>query len=212
MTPEQIAEVERTGKPIRNLTLYSPASGYVTVRNAFPNQRITPETELYTIVDLDRVWILADVFESDAPLVRLGQAARVSLPYLGGRTLTARVAYILPQVDPQTRTLKVRLEADNPATLLKPEMFVDVEFQAPLGASLSVPAEAVLDAGLTKTVFVDKGNGSFEPRQVRTGRRFADRIEILSGLRQGERVAASGAFLLDSESQMKAPAGEHQHD
>jgi RND family efflux transporter MFP subunit len=212
MTPDQIAEVERTGKPIRNLTLYSPASGYVTARNAFPNQRITPETELYTIVDLDRVWILADVFESDAPLVRLGQAARVSLPYLGGRTLTARVAYILPQVDPQTRTLKVRLEADNPATLLKPEMFVDVEFQAPLGASLSVPAEAVLDAGLTKTVFVDKGNGSFEPRKVRTGRRFNDRIEILSGLRQGERVAASGAFLLDSESQMKAPAGEHQHD
>jgi Cu(I)/Ag(I) efflux system membrane fusion protein len=212
MTPEQIAEVERTGKPTRNLTLYSPASGYVTVRNAFPNQRITPETELYTIVDLDRVWILADVFESDAPLVRLGQTARVSLPYLGGRTMTARVAYILPQVDPQTRTLKVRLEADNPATLLKPEMFVDVEFQASLGASLSVPAEAVLDAGLTKTVFVDKGNGSFEPRQVRTGRRFNDRIEILSGLRQGERVAASGAFLLDSESQMKAPAAEHQHD
>jgi len=212
MTPDQIAEVDRTGKPIRNLTLYSPASGYVTVRNAFPNQRITPETELYTIVDLDRVWILADVFESDAPLVRLGQAARVSLTYLGGRTLTARVAYILPQVDPQTRTLKVRLEADNPATLLKPEMFVDVEFQASLGASLSVPAEAVLDAGLTKTVFVDKGNGSFEPRQVRTGRRFNDRIEILSGLRQGERVAASGAFLLDSESQMKAPAAEHQHD
>ena len=124
----------------------------------------------------------------------------------------ARVSYILPQVDPQTRTLKVRLEADNPATLLKPEMFVDVEFQAALGSSLSVPAEAVLDAGLTKTVFVDKGDGSFEPRKVQTGRRFGDRIEVLSGLRLRERVAASGAFLLDSESQMKAPAGEHRHD
>ena len=163
-------------------------------------------------MDLDRVWILADVFESDAALVRLGQSARISLPYLGGRTLMARVSYILPQVDPQTRTLKVRLEADNPATLLKPEMFVDVEFQAALGTSLSVPAEAVLDAGLTKTVFVDKGDGSFEPRKVQTGRRYGDRIAILSGLQLRERVAASGAFLLDSESQMKAPAGEHRHD
>ncbi len=213
MTEAQIAQVERTGKPIRVVTLYSPAAGYVTARNAFPNQRITPETELYTIVDLDRVWIVADVFEADAPLITLGQAAHITLAYPDGRTLAARVSYILPQVDPQTRTLKVRLEADNRATLLKPEMFVDVEFRAPVGSALSVPADAVLDSGLTKTVYVDKGDGMFEPRQVRTGRRFGSRIEILAGLRPGERVAASGVFLLDSESQLKAPAaGGHTHD
>jgi RND family efflux transporter MFP subunit len=213
LTAAQIAEVERTGKPIRVVTLYSPAAGYVTARNAFPNQRITPETELYTIVDLDRVWIVADVFEADAPRVALGQAARITLPYAGGRTLAARVGYILPQIDPQTRTLKVRLEADNPATLLKPEMFVDVEFRVPVGTALSVPAEAVLDTGLTKTIYVDKGEGLFEPRKVQTGRRYGDRIEILAGLRPGERVAASGVFLLDSESQMRAPAsGGHAHD
>jgi hypothetical protein len=213
LTPEQIAEVERTGKPIRAVTLYAPASGYVTARNAFPNQRVTPDTELYTIADLDRVWILADVFESDAALIRVGQAARISLPYLGGQARQARVTYILPQIDPQTRTLKVRLEADNPETLLKPEMFVDVEFRVPLAAALSVPAGAVLDTGLSKTVFVAQGNGVFEPRKVETGRRLGERIEILSGLRAGERVAASGAFLLDSESQMKAPAsGGHAHD
>lgn len=213
LTPAQIAEVERTGKPTRVVTLYSPAAGYVTARNAFPNQRITPETELYTIVDLDRVWIMADVFEADTPRVALGQAARITLPYAGGRTLAARVSYILPQIDPQTRTLKVRLEADNPATLLKPEMFVDVEFRVPVGTALSVPAEAVLDTGLTKTIYVDRGEGLFEPRKVQTGRRYGDRIEILAGLHPGERVAASGVFLLDSESQMKAPAtGGHAHD
>ena len=213
LTAAQIAEVERTGKPLRVVTLHSPTAGYVTARNAFPNQRITPETELYTIVDLDRVWIMADVFETDAPRVALGQAVRIALPYAGGRTLAARVGYILPQIDPQTRTLKVRLEADNPAMLLKPEMFVDVEFRVPVGVALSVPAEAVLDTGLTRTIYVDKGEGLFEPRKVQTGRRYGDRIEILSGLHPGERVAASGVFLLDSESQMKAPAtGGHAHD
>jgi membrane fusion protein, copper/silver efflux system len=213
----QIREIERTGKPIRDVTVYAPASGYITSRNAFARQRITPETELYALADLSRVWILADVFEIDAPRVRVGQAATVSLAYAPGVRLQGRVSYILPQVDPMTRTVKARIEVPNRNLALKPDMYTDVEFHIATGSHLTLPLEAVVDTGLTKTVFVDRGNGYFEPRQVATGMAAGDRIEILSGLKAGERVAASGNFLLDSESRLKAPApapahGEHAHD
>jgi Cu(I)/Ag(I) efflux system membrane fusion protein len=214
LSAEQIAEITRTGNPIRNIVLHSPISGYVTVRNAFPNQRVTPETELYTIVDLSRVWILADVFENEAALVRLGMPARITPPFPAARARSARVSYIQPAVDPVTRTLKVRLEAPNPSLELKPEMFVSVDFEVALPKRLSVPADAVLDSGLRKIVFVDRGGGLFEPRQVVTGERFDDRIEILQGLKAGERVVTSGNFLLDSESQLKAagaPSGHEGH-
>lgn len=219
LTDTQIDEVRRTGKPLASVTLYSPAQGYVLTRNAFANQKIAPDTELYTVADLSRVWVLASVFEYEAPLVRAGQAATVSLPYAGGRTYRARVSYIQPQVDPATRTIQVRLELDNPALALKPDMFVDVELAVAQPSRLTVPAEAVLDSGLTKTVFVDRGNGSFEPREVSTGQQIGDRIEVLKGLKAGERIVTSGNFLLGSESQLKAAAGGmtapaegHQHD
>jgi membrane fusion protein, copper/silver efflux system len=214
LSETQIEQVRRTGKAVRNITIESPASGYLTTRNAFPRQRIMPDTELYQIVDLSHVWIMADVFESDAARVRLGQYATVSLSYLPGRSFGARVSYILPQVDPATRTLKVRLEADNPGLLLKPEMYVDVEFRLSLGRRLTVPSEAVVDSGERQTVFVDRGNGHFEPRAVSTGQTIGNRIEILRGLQAGERVVSSGNFLIDSESQLKAAAtgGAHPHD
>ena len=204
LTEPQIAEVEETRKPLRSVTLYSPASGIVTARNAFPNQRIGPETELYTLADLSRVWIIADIFEPDAARIRVGQHATIELPFAPGRRLHASVTYILPQVDPATRTLKVRLEAANPAALLKPDMFVDVNFQIALPPRVNVPADAVLDAGASKRVFVDLGNGFFEPRLVETGARSGDRVEIVSGLKAGERIVTSGTFLVDSESQMTA--------
>jgi membrane fusion protein, copper/silver efflux system len=115
----------------------------------------------------------------------------------------ARVSYIQPQIDPATRTLKVRIDAPNPAMQLKPDMFVDVEFQSAPQRKLTVPAEAVLDAGQRKTVFVDHGNGNLEPRQVEIGERLGDRVEILKGLKAGERIVTSGNFLIDSESQLK---------
>jgi RND family efflux transporter MFP subunit len=160
---------------------------------------------------------MAEVFESDAARVQVGQWATVSLSYLAGRGFRGRVSYILPQLDPTTRTLKVRLDADNPGLLLKPEMYVDVEFRVALGGRLTVPSEAVLDSGLKKTVFVDRGNGYFEPREVVTGQSIGDRIEILRGLKAGDRVVTSGNFLVDSESQLKAATsgsggGAHQHD
>jgi RND family efflux transporter MFP subunit len=202
----QMEEVERTDKPIKSITLYSPAAGYVTARNAFPGQRVTPETELYAITDLSRVWVMADVFEADAPQIRLGQSATIILPGTTS-TLPARVAYLQPQIDPTTRTLKVRLELANPGLRLKPDMFVDVLMQIGAGRRLTVPTEAVLDSGTTKTVFLDLGNGFFEPRQVETGQRIGDRVEIVKGLRPGERIVTSAAFLLDSESQLKSAMG-----
>lgn len=218
--PAQIQQITRTGKPITNITVRSPMRGHVTTRNAFPGQKIMPDTELYTIIDLSRVWIMADIFESEAGLVRPGQPAVIRMPYAGGRMLNARVTFIQPQIEPMTRTLKVRLEAENPGLLLKPDMFVDVEFRFATASAVSVPAEAVLDTGERQTVFVDRGNGYLEPRQVEIGQRLGDRIEIRSGLKPGERIVVSGNFLIDSESQIRsavsgaaaAPAGEHPHD
>jgi RND family efflux transporter MFP subunit len=202
----QIDQIIATGQTIKNITLYSPATGYVTDRKAFPQLKVTPDTDLYTIVDLSRVWILADVFEYEAPSIHVGETARVSLQALPGRVFNARVDNILPQVDAATRTLRIRLDMDNPGVALKPDMYADVEFRLNLPAKLTVPADAVLDSGEHKTVFIDRGNGYFEPRQVETGERDSERIQILSGLKGGERVVTSGNFLIDSESQMKAAA------
>lgn len=210
----QVRQIEKTQKPITNVTISSPVSGYVTEKNAFTKQRITPETELYTIVDLSRVWVMADVFEYEAGAVRVGQRAIVTATAYPGQRFPATVAYIQPQVDPQTRTLRVRLELGNANLLLKPDMYVDVELFSGTKARLTVPANAVLNSGLRQTVFVDRGNGYLEPRHVQIGNQFGDRLEILSGLRAGERIVTSGTFLIDSESQLKSAAGgaaPHQH-
>jgi len=209
LSESQINEIARTNQPITNITIYSPITGYITARNAFPKQRVTPEMELYTIADLRTVWIMADVFENEAPAVTLGQAATIELAYQPGKSLRAKVNYIQPQVDPMTRTLKIRLEAENPNLLLKPDMFVDVQFRAATPARVHVPAEAVLDTGTRQTVFVDRGNGLLESRQVEIGERLGDRIEIRKGLKPGERIVVSGNFLIDSESQLKAA---YHHD
>ncbi len=214
LSESQIQEITRTQQPLTNITIYSPISGYVMMRNAFPKQRITSETELYTVVDLSKVWIMADVFENEASMIQVGMPVRFKLSYGTGRAFNGRVSYIQPQVDPMTRTLKVRIEADNSGMTLKPDMFVDVEFNVTMPARMTVPAEAVLDTGLKKTVFVDRGNGYLEPRQVETGERTGDRIEITRGLSPKERIVISGNFLIDSESQLKSSAAGmagHQH-
>jgi RND family efflux transporter MFP subunit len=209
----QIEEIERTGKAIHSITVFAPASGFVTARNSFPSQRATLDTELYAIADLSMVWVMADVFEGDMAKLHLGQTATVRTPLAGGAAITARVDNIVPQVDPQTRTLKIRLDVANPGMKLKPEMFVDVEF--PIGAPrrLTVPVDAVLDSGQKQTVFVDRGNGNLEPRQVQVGERLGDRIVILGGLKAEERIVTSANFLIDSESQLKAAmSGMEKHD
>ncbi len=204
LSKPQIEQLERTGEPIHATTIYAPAGGYVISRNSFPNLRVTPETELYTIADLSRVWIVADVFEADIPKIRIGQMARVSVPGQPTGSIAARVDYLQPQLDAQTRTLKARLQVANPGTRLKPEMFVDVEFPLASSRQLTVPVDAVLDAGQRQTVFVDRGDGYLEPRVVEIGDRLDDRVVILSGLKEGERIVTSANFLIDSESQLNS--------
>src|SRR5262245_56593160 len=204
LSDDQIEQVLQTGQPIRSITVHAPMSGFVTERKAFPNQRVTPDSDLYTITDLSRVWIVADVFESDITSITVGDPAYVMFTGGGVPPVAARVSYILPQVDPMTRTLKVRLDASNPGTRMKPDMFVNVEFAVAGSPQLAVPVEAVLDTGDRQTVFVDLGDGYLEPRQVAVGERFGDRVTIARGLPAGERVVSSGTFLIDSESQLKA--------
>jgi RND family efflux transporter MFP subunit len=212
LSPAQIDQIENTHKTIETVTLFSPATGYVVARNAYPSQRVTPETELYTLSDLSQVWIMADVFETDISRIREGQSAVVTAPSGEVPPFNARVSYIQPQVDPQTRTMKVRLEAANANLRLKPDMFVNVQF--PLGAApkLTVPADAVMDSGTKQTVYVDRGNGYLEPRAVQIGERMGDRIEIVAGLKPDERIVTSGTFLIDSESRLQTPTPDHHHD
>lgn len=207
----QIEEIGRTGEALKNLTLDSPISGFVMERNAFPKQHVNADTVLYTVADLANVWVIADVFEYEAANVRLGQPATLTLDYLPGHTFHGRVSYILPQVDPATRTLKVRLEFENPGFTLKPDMYGQVELQTGGARRLVVPQSAVLNSGDRQTVFVDRGSGYFEPRDVKIGTQSNGRIEIVSGLKPGERIVTSGNFLIDSESQLKAASGA-EHD
>jgi RND family efflux transporter MFP subunit len=180
---------------------------------------VTPDSDLYTITDLSRLWVMAEVFESDITSIKIGDPAYIIFPNGGPPSIAARVNYIQPQVDPMTRTLKVRLDANNPGMRMKPDMFVNVEFGIVTAAQVTVPAEAVLDTGDRQTVFVDLGDGYLEPRQVVVGERFGDRVAIAKGLTAGERVVSSGMFLIDSESQLKsaasgmgAPEKAHRHD
>ncbi len=201
----QIEEVQRTRQLTQNIRVTAPAAGFVLARNVSPGQRFERGTEWYRIVDLSHVWILADLFENEAQYFRPGTLAQVSLPH-PGKTFSARVSEVLPQFDPATRALKLRLETDNPGFLLRPDMFVDVELLVRLSPAFTVPVDAVLDSGLKKTVFVDRGHGFFEPRSVETGWRFGERVEIVNGLMSGEQVVVSGNFLINSESRLRAAA------
>jgi len=203
-SPAQIEELLKTKTPAKSYTVYAPAAGVVSERKAYPNMRISPEMSLYTLTDLSRVWIVADVYEHDAPKIRVGQTALVKAAYGSGRTIPARVDFIMPQMSGETRTLQVRLDAPNPGLMLKPDMYVEVEFRIGIPRRLTVASEAVLNSGLRQTVFVDAGDGRLMARQVKIGDQRDGRIEILSGLKEGERVVTSGNFLIDSESQLKA--------
>jgi Cu(I)/Ag(I) efflux system membrane fusion protein len=205
MSDIQIDEIAETRAYTENIQIRSPATGFVTFRNVSRGLRFDKGTEFYRIIDLGRVWIVADLFENEAQYFKPGKTVKVSLPQQK-KTFTAKVSSVLPQFDPSTRSLKIRLEADNPGYTLRPDMFVDVELPITFPPAITVPAGAVLDAGLRKTVFVDLGNGIFEPRMVETGWRFGNRIEIKRGLEAGERVVIQGNFLIDSESKMELTA------
>jgi Cu(I)/Ag(I) efflux system membrane fusion protein len=203
MSDAQIQEMAETRLLPESINVVSPVDGFVLTRNISPGQHFEHATEFYRIADLSRVWIVADILGNEAQHFRPGASARILLPGQG-KALTARVSNVLPQVDPTTRTLKLRLEAENPGFVLRPDMFADVELPIARPAGLTVPVDAVIDSGREQRVFVERSNGVFEPRNVAVGWRFGDRVQIVKGLSEGERVVSAGTFLVDSESRLKS--------
>jgi RND family efflux transporter MFP subunit len=199
----QIQQMADNHQLPESVDVVAPADGFILARNISPGQHFERATEFYRIADLSKVWILADIFGSDAQSIRPGATARVTLADRG-KTFSARVSNVLPQVDPATRTLKLRLEADNPGFALRPDMYVDVDLPVAMPAGLTVPQDAVIDSGREQRVFVERTSGVFEPRQVQTGWRSGDRVQIVHGLVEGERVVAAGTFLVDSESRLRS--------
>jgi multidrug efflux pump subunit AcrA (membrane-fusion protein)/YHS domain-containing protein len=200
LSDAQVEEMARTRKLDSTYRITSPVAGIVLARNVSAGQRFDKGFEFYRIADLTSVWVVANVFENDARLLRSAGGATVH--YLG-RAFPTRMSGVLPEFDPNTRALKVRLEVANADYALRPDMFVDVEFKVKLKSAILAPVSAVLDTGLRKAVFVDRGNGFFEPRKVETGARLGDKVVIAGGLTPGERIVVSGNFLIDSESRLQ---------
>jgi RND family efflux transporter MFP subunit len=200
----QIRNLEASGKAERDMTLYSPINGFVMTRNAYEQTYVTPETDLYDIADLSTIWVYVDIFEYEAPYVHLGQTAQMQLSYFPGKPYRGKVTYVYPTLDPKTRTIKVRLEFPNPGYELKPDMYADVQLKVDYGTETLVPTEAVLNSGTRQVVFIAKPNGYFEPRDIKIGDQFDGQTVVLAGLKPGEKIVASGNFLIDSESRLGA--------
>jgi membrane fusion protein, copper/silver efflux system len=204
VSEEQIKELSERRQSSSTVSITSPADGFIEMRNISPGEKFEPGAEFYRIVDLSKVWIVAEVFENDTQFYRPGMLATLTLPQ--GKKLHARVGDALPLIDPATHTFKLRLDADNPGFALRPDMFVDVTFSVRLPAGLSIPSDALIDTGSTKHVFVESGPGIFEYRVVETGWHYGDRIQVVRGLRAGDRVVSEGTFLVDSENKIEASA------
>jgi len=211
ISDEQIKELDQSGKVSKDLTFYSPITGFVTDRKAFPQTSVTPDTELYTVSDLSTVWAEAQIYEYEVPYVHLGQKMALTLSYYPGKTYTGTISYIYPTVDAQTRTVKVRLQISNPGFALKPQMFADAQLRVDYGTKVIIPQEAVLDSGTEQVVFIVHEGGIFEPRKVTLGPVVDGNVAVLTGLKGGETVVTSGNFLVDSESRLKSSMGGTQH-
>ena len=204
LSPEQLAELERTRQPVEAVTFTSPASGFVLEKTAIQGMHVTPGQTLYKLADLASVWVEADIYEQEIAQLRVGQRATVTLDAYPGESFTGRAIYVYPFVEENTRTVKVRFQFPNARGRLKPGMYANVELQGGSDLRLTVPVDAVLDSGRQQVVFVAHGDGMFTPRTVKVGRRFSDRIEVLDGVKEGEQVATGATFFLDSESQLRA--------
>jgi Cu(I)/Ag(I) efflux system membrane fusion protein len=199
----QMREMAKRRDVVHDIRVESPVDGVVLKRGVTPGLRFDRGFEFYQIADLSRVWILADVDGRQLPFIRSGASARITAADQS-RALSATVSPSQATFSEATQTLKVRLDAVNPRVALKPGMFVDVEIPVDLPSALVVPADAIVDSGLRKTVFVDCGDGSFEPRLIETGWRIGDDVAVTKGLTAGERIVISGTFFVDSERRMKA--------
>jgi Cu(I)/Ag(I) efflux system membrane fusion protein/cobalt-zinc-cadmium efflux system membrane fusion protein len=204
---QEIERLESTGQVQQEIEVRSPVSGFITERNAFPSVAVQAEMRLYTIADLSTVWVLAQFFQNDLARIKVGDGATLTVDTFPGRTFSGRVNFIYPQVDMETRTAKVRIVFPNPHFELKPGMFVNVSLKVPMGEQLVVPASAALQSGTRQIVFVDRGDGYLEPREVQLDGRAGDDFVVLKGLKEGEKVVTSANFLIDSESQLQAALG-----
>jgi Cu(I)/Ag(I) efflux system membrane fusion protein len=203
ISDEQIRKIEETGKPVRTLTIYSPVSGYIVQKMALQGMKVMPGEKLFDVADLSTVWVIADIYEYELPLIKVGENAAITLSYLPGKQLTSKIEYVYPALSGETRTARVRFSIPNPDGRLKPQMYSTVEIKINLGSKLAIPDDAVIDTGARQIVYVDKGEGYFEPREVMLGLRAEGYREVLMGLKAGDKVAASATFLIDSESQLK---------
>jgi Cu(I)/Ag(I) efflux system membrane fusion protein len=204
IAPADIAAFEASGEPQHALTLHSPVKGFVTALSVAQGDRVEPSRELFEVTDLSRVWVMAEVYERDVARVRKGLAVQLRLDAYPGEVFPGRSDSVYPALNPQTRTLPVRIAFANPDGKLKPGLFGTVEVALPSSEGLTVPTEAVIDTGDHRYVFVEVKPGRYEPRAVEVGTRSGDRVQVLSGLTEGERVAASGNFFIDSESRLRA--------
>ncbi len=203
ITDEQIEQLEKSGQVQKHLIVYSPASGHVMEKNAFPNMYVTPETKIYTIADHTRIWAYVEIYENEISYVREGQRVAMSTTAYPGEVFRGNITYVYPHLSEKTRTMRVRLEFPNPDLKLKPGMYSNIEIQVPLGATLAVPESAVLRTGKRDLVFVDLGSGTMQLRQVQVGAKAGGYYEILKGLQTGERVVSAANFLIDAESKVQ---------
>lgn len=212
LTEEQIKELENSHKAFKTMIFYAPFTGFVIEKNIVQGKFVMAGESLYKIADISSVWLLADIYEQDVSFVSLGQQVSVELPFFPGESFSGKISYLYPYLENMTRTVKARIALSNGDFRLKPEMFGHVEIKFPVGKKLALPESAVLDSGTRKIVFVDKGDGYLEPREVRLGRRADDYFEVVEGVHEGERVVTSANFLIDSESKLKSALQKtHKH-
>ncbi|MBA2251531.1 MAG: FixH family protein [Nitrospirales bacterium] len=204
VSDQQLNELVRRGKANTYITISSPNTGYVIDKKVFKGMFVEPQMQLYTIADLSTVWINAEIYEFEVPFVKVGQTGKVTFTAYPGRAFYGRVSYIYPFLNPESRTVKVRLELPNAEMQLKPEMYGDVEIQINRGYQVAIPEQAVLDSGTRKLVFLVRGEGLFEPREVTVGSKIGSLYEVQEGLEVGDRIVTSGNFLIDSESKLMA--------
>jgi membrane fusion protein, copper/silver efflux system len=202
--PSVLEQLEQTGTPTRTITLRSPASGVVTERTAYEGMKVMPGMELFTITDLSEVWIEGSFYESEAPFLAVGRPAMVTLAYDPSVTLQGEVAFVYPYLDPESRTLRARFAFPNAERMLKPGMYANIVMDAAGEDGVIIPDDAVMDTGERKIVFLSKGDGLFEPREVDTGLRAEGKVHILAGVMAGEEVVVRANFLLDSESRIRS--------
>ncbi|GAC1355415.1 MAG: hypothetical protein NVSMB3_00570 [Acidobacteriaceae bacterium] len=207
VSPAEIVKLKETGRASADVPFDSPASGYITEYSALPNMYVEPSTRLYALADLSRVWVNAQIFQTDVGSIKPGDPAQITVDSYAGRNFSGRVEEVLPQIDMATRTARVRLTVQNPGVKLKPGMFVNVLLRSNPGRQLVIPASAVFQSGTRQVVFLNKGGGALEPREITAGARAGDFLPVQTGLKAGDSIVTSANFLIDSESQLQAAAG-----